>query len=346
MICKFWLVVCASILPLPAGATNCNSFDNLAGMACVDIPGIYACTNVCDIIPGIFNFLCTCVAASVDGDPHLKLPEGGVADLRGEDGVFYNLLSAPAISFSMMTTMTKFLLPKPLLVEGSFFTKASCIVRGLSGQTYAILGDANDVGFHVLDPRDGTLLARRHGVWQEWSKDGVVARVKQSTSYIRANGWEVNVTRRPIYNKVSGPSSWRYDMQLRKLDGTAFEAEFGRASPSCLPHGIIGQAFDGDGIGISGKLDDYDAATHASLAVLTTTAQAEGAIEGNATEYKIAGPLSASFKYSRFDKCKDDVCAPRDVAKLSGAKVSNAVRKSEVASTTEKVDEALAAAPL
>ena len=30
-----------------------------------------------------------CVAASVDGDPHLKLPEGGVADLRGEDGVFY-----------------------------------------------------------------------------------------------------------------------------------------------------------------------------------------------------------------------------------------------------------------
>ena len=31
------------------------------------------------------------------------------------------------------------------------------------------------------------------------------------------------------------------DMQLRKLDGTAFEAEFGRASRSCFPHGIIGQ---------------------------------------------------------------------------------------------------------
>ena len=31
------------------------------------------------------------------------------------------------------------------------------------------------------------------------------------------------------------------DMLLRKLDGTAFEAEFGRASRSCFPHGIIGQ---------------------------------------------------------------------------------------------------------
>ena len=52
------------------------------------------------------------------------------------------------------------------------------------------------------------------------------------------------------------------------------------------------------------------------------------------------GPCSASRE------SQDDVCAPRDVAKLSGARVSNAVRKSEVASTTEKVDEALAAAPL
>ena len=267
--------------------------------------------------------------------------------MKGEDGVFYNLLSAPDFSFSMMTIFASFLLPLPLLVHGSFFTKASCLVRGHSGKTYAILGDANDVGFDVLDPRNGTLLARHHGVWQEWSNDGVVARVKQATTYVRANGWEVNVTRRPIYNLMSGPSSWRYDMQLRKLDGTAFEAEFGRASRSCFPHGIIGQAFDGDGIGVSGKLDDYNAAFHAPLKVLTTTAQAEGAIEGESAQYKMAGgPLSANFAYSRFDKSKGDVCAPRDVKKLSGAKVASGPRKDEVASTTEKMDEALAAAPL
>ena len=52
------------------------------------------------------------------------------------------------------------------------------------------------------------------------------------------------------------------------------------------------------------------------------------------------GPFSAQRE------SQGDVCAPRDVTKLSGAKVARTVRKSEVASTTEKVDETLAAAPL
>ena len=34
---------------------------------------------------------------------------------------------------------------------------------------------------------------------------------------------------------------------------------------------------------------------------MTTSAQAEGAIEGVFTEYKLAAPFDTAFKYSRFD---------------------------------------------
>ena len=52
------------------------------------------------------------------------------------------------------------------------------------------------------------------------------------------------------------------------------------------------------------------------------------------------------FSAARVTASQGDVCAPRDVKKLSGAKVASGPRKDEVASTTEKMDEALAAAPL
>ena len=44
---------------------------------------------------------------------------------------------------------------------------------------------------------------------------------------------------------------------------------------------------------------------------------AEGAIEGNAADYKMASKFSTSFKFSRFDV---DAAAPRDTFKLSGFK--------------------------
>ena len=47
------------------------------------------------------------------------------------------------------------------------------------------------------------------------------------------------------------------------------------------PHGIVGQSFDGDGIGINGARDpEPRAGTN-----LTTAAMAEGAIEGSWRDY-------------------------------------------------------------
>merc|ERR1719217_1880202 len=77
------------------------------------------------------------------------------------------------------------------------------------------------------------------------------------------------------------------------------------------PHGIIGQAYDGDGLAVSGKMDTSKAGES------TTAAQAEGAIEGTWEEYIVATPFATAFKYSRFDA----TAAPhRDVSKLTGTK--------------------------
>jgi hypothetical protein len=273
------------------------------------------------------------------GDPHLRLPHGGVADFKGENNAFFGLLSAPGFSFAMLITFTSFLLPKPLLVHGSFWTKASWVVRGDSGQQYAFVADANAVGFDVIDPLLGTTLARRRGVWQEYAYDGILGRVKQSTGYVRARGGDVNVTRKPIYNHIEGPSTWRFDMAMRPLDGTGFEGKFGPTSSSCLPHGIIGQAYDGDSIGISGKVDNYTPVNN--FHVITTSAQAEGAIEGSHSDYKLKSAVSTNFKYSRFERAFDDKCAARDMSKLRGTRVSYASsgkNEQAVASTTEQMD--------
>ena len=47
------------------------------------------------------------------------------------------------------------------------------------------------------------------------------------------------------------------------------------------PHGLIGQTYDGDGLGVIGKTDDYKTRDN----VVTTSAMGEGAIEGDASDY-------------------------------------------------------------
>ena len=60
------------------------------------------------------------------------------------------------------------------------------------------------------------------------------------------------------------------------------------------PHGIIGQSFDGDDVGVNGKQDPYTGATPGPL--LVTSAMAEGAIEGEAAEYKMPSKFATAFK--------------------------------------------------
>ena len=66
------------------------------------------------------------------------------------------------------------------------------------------------------------------------------------------------------------------------------------------PHGIIGQSFVPGLAARDGKLDNYTGA-----AEVTTTAQAEGAIEGVYTDYEVKA-WSPYYMYSRFDAKPDE----------------------------------------
>ena len=95
------------------------------------------------------------------------------------------------------------------------------------------------------------------------------------------------------------------------------------------PHGIIGQSFDGSQLAVTGKQDQYTDAPE-----FTTSAQAEGAIEGNYTQYMLAAPFATTFAYDRFGATTH--VAPRDAKALSGFKV--AVKTTSLAASTELVE--------
>lgn len=258
------------------------------------------------------------------GDPHLTFDEGGYADFRGKHNTFYSILNVPGFQFAAKSVNTSFLLPRPQLVHGTFFTDVAYRARGDSGDEYGFALSAEKVEFHVFKLSHDELsrenpIATRRGIWQQWWEDGIRMYTKQATLYIRANGWEVNTTRKPIYDYVSGPNQWRFDFTVRSLNDTTFAKFHKSASGTCFPHGIIGQSYDGDGVGISGRTDDY--AYNKSHPVITTTAMAEGAIEGTAVEYALPDRFSTNFKYDRFSRQMNDTCPARDTRLLTGPRV-------------------------
>ena len=89
---------------------------------------------------------------------------------------------------------------------------------------------------------------------------------------------------------------------------------FGKSTLGTIaPHGIVGQAFDGSHVAVSGKQDDYGNGPE-----FTTSAQAEGAIEGTYKDYIMPTPFASAFKYGRFDATAP--IAPRNVSALAGFK--------------------------
>ena len=74
----------------------------------------------------------------------------------------------------------------------------------------------------------------------------------------------------------------------------------GAAVAASLPHGIVGQSFSANAPR-NGKVDSYPPSGH-----LTTSAQAEGAIEGAARDYQLRSAHDTRFAFSRFDEAMQD----------------------------------------
>lgn len=116
------------------------------------------------------------------------------------------------------------------------------------------------------------------------------ARLGHSSASFEDRGWTIRVTGRPVYDRLSGPH--------HRLD-VGFSATAGAASRS-LPHGIIGQSFSTPPEHPrAGKLDMYP-----REGAFTTSAMAEGAIDGEAEAYEVGGPHETRFIFSRFDSAE------------------------------------------
>eukprot|EP00966_Prymnesium_polylepis_P199656 4627098-Prymnesium_polylepis.1 len=79
---------------------------------------------------------------------------------------------------------------------------------------------------------------------------------------------------------------------MRPLPGE-FEAEHGHMSKTCFPHGLVAQGWDGSNTAVNGRTDSY--VYNASHPVITTSAQAEGAIEGDVHDYQLTAATATDF---------------------------------------------------
>ena len=87
--------------------------------------------------PGVSGY-CTheyCCKNGAFQDPHLAFANGGRADFRGRNGMFYNFLSAPDLAVNVKIEDAKFLLgntmsaEKKVTVDGSFITEVHIVAR-------------------------------------------------------------------------------------------------------------------------------------------------------------------------------------------------------------------------
>ncbi len=136
-------------------------------------------------------------------------------------------------------------------------------------------------------PKKGTTFTL--GPHTEKVCDNLKVAVELSSVKVDAPEWAFTFRGMPVYDRVSGPPH-RMDIAISaKVADTEF------AVP---PHGIVGQSFDGDDRPRKGRLDVYP--SRRTKGVFTTTAMAEGAIEGAAADYELRDPYDVQFKYSRF----------------------------------------------
>lgn len=263
----------------------------------------------------------------------LAFAHGGFADFRGVNDTFYDILSAPGHGLAMRTTDVGYLVSVPKYVDGSVFTQAVVTVRGRSERHYEVVMDTSEETVFVLDkgvsdPSSrpvrlvASLVPGRRGV-DGWTSDGVSVKQDSDVVCVRGAGWESNVTRRWLRNRMTGPSRWKLTTTVRPIaQGTRLAKVHGYASKTCYPHGLVGQSFDGDGVAVFGNVDDYS--YDPKQTSMTTEAMAEGSIEGSVEEYVVVRPFFVRSNRSRYDRRHEDVCSPRDATALSGRRATTA----------------------
>lgn len=223
------------------------------------------------------------------------------------------------------------------LVHGTFMTKAAWRVRTSSATHLLILADAMTPGeltvallpsasasASSLDSKTKATAANATAAasassavetialkqWQSVTFDDVTIQTRQLTVCVTTPAWTVNVTSKPIYGLVPPLANathvhGHWSPMQKRLDLLVHGAY-----PQPDAHGVIGQSYR-DGRVRHGQRDEYgvqaqpDAAdSDGMLPAMTTKAQAEGAIDGVYTDYRLHRSSSTDFFYSRFHRAQ------------------------------------------
>ena len=208
----------------------------------------------------------------------MRLAHGKHADIKGRHNKIFNLISSPGFSLNIKTTNSDFYLNKKrLLVHGSFITEAHIVTQNLRVSYYA-----DKIGTPPMAWVNGTCYNKSFKIGakslHKCGKENV--KTNYSSAFINTYGWDIVITPQPVYNRVSGP--------LKRLDLKVYKKT---NEPS---HGIMGQSYENPR---DGKTDVYPAEGE-----FTTTAQAEGALDGTIDMYKVEFAYDTNFKFSMFNK--------------------------------------------
>uniref|UniRef100_A0A7S4F9R6 Uncharacterized protein n=1 Tax=Chrysotila carterae TaxID=13221 RepID=A0A7S4F9R6_CHRCT len=270
---------------------------------------------------------CKAPPARARKDPHLYLPHGARADFRGAHNATFAMLSAKDVAFNVKVLGEDFNWAKRI-VHGTKMAAAYWVVRTSTGRLIKVEYDCTStLGGVVRETGQRDIYLKK--VESPLTVDNVfIAMMESKKLVVTVDGkWTLSASVSPIPfgNLAANKNKKLLDIEIEPL----YDAD----SDVVAPHGIIGQAYDGDDIGIHGKLDSR----HGNET--TTTAQAEGAIEGLWEEYIVPSPFSTEFKYSRFDAT---AAKPRDVSALTGVKTAWRSVKKQTISAAKTFEVALA----
>ena len=248
-----------------------------------------------------------CLESNVFRDPHINFAFGGSADLRGRHNTLYNFLSAPGLSVNVKTEEAVFKMHGgALTINGTFLTEAH-ITAQLSPQKLATASfiaaelSSNNFGWQVVS---GTCVGRPFKFGAHGKKDcfGLKMAMDYSSATFAFRNWTMKVHGMHTCKGclVSGAE--------HRLD-IGFSAR-GDAPSRDRPHGLIGQSYTRQEP-LNGKKDLYPWA-----GFYTTSAQAEGAIEGTASDYETQSAHATKFRFSRFDAIRGEPTS-KDSAKAA-----------------------------
>ena len=231
-----------------------------------------------------------------DSQPTFQFGYGGSADFRGRDNTYFNIFSANGISLNMKTTDYETLLPRPTLLKSSFFTEAhiSMYTKNTKKKVLVSMFSKNK-GYKTII---NDVETEKFDVWKDTQEDSVRILSKESTNLVRANGWEMNITRVPIdylvTDVINADKKWRYNIRISPLTEEKHLKMYGKPNMESV-HGLLGHSLDYNMLSYNGEKTNYD------KVYVDQKEQASGSIEGIWKDYIMSEPFETDFKFSRYN---------------------------------------------